>query len=68
MAQYYVNRNTQLNGDHEVHQLGCSWLPLPENRITLGEHAGCYTAVVAARSYYAQVNGCYYCANYCHTQ
>lgn len=68
MAYYYVNRNAQNNGDHEVHKGGCSWMPLEENCISLGDHSGCSTAVLAARKYYYQVNGCYHCATHCHTQ
>ena len=67
MPNYYVNKNSQSNRDHEVHTTGCSWLPDPENRIYLGNHVSCHSAVTAARKYYAQVNGCYYCSNACHT-
>ncbi len=67
MPRYYVNRNTQSNGDHEVHQTGCSWLPKPENRIFLGVFDNCKGAVREAKKYYSQVNGCYYCSNECHT-
>ena len=28
MASYYVNRNAQDNGDHEVHLQGCYWSSL----------------------------------------
>ena len=67
MSSYYVNRNTQLNGDHEVHTTGCSWLPNRDNRIYLGEFSSCYPAVTAAKRHFSQVNGCYYCSNACHT-
>jgi len=68
MATYYVNRNQQSNGDHEVHAQGCNWLPLESNRIYLGEFSNCKQAVAAARAYYTQVNGCYFCSPSCHTQ
>ncbi len=68
MASYYVNKNPQENGDHEVHKLGCSWLPENENRIYLGVHLTCHTAVREAKKHYAQVNGCFYCSKDCHTQ
>ena len=69
MAQsYYVNKNVQSNGDHEVHTTGCSWLPEASNRIYLGEFATCGPAVTEARKHFTQVNGCYYCSNPCHTQ
>jgi len=68
MASYYVNKNAQLNGDHEVHKLGCSFMPSDENRIYLGDFGHCRDAVRKAKDYYTQVDGCYYCANECHTQ
>lgn len=67
MKKYYVNKNAQMNGDHEVHTTGCSFLPLEGNRKYLGEFNNCKAAVIAARGYYSQVNGCYYCSNECHT-
>ena len=67
MARYYVNKNAQSNGDHEVHKFGCSWLPERENRIYLGDFEDCRAAVRKARERYSQVNGCYYCSNECHT-
>lgn len=27
MAANYLNRNTQANGDHEVHASGCTFMP-----------------------------------------
>ena len=72
MASYCVNNsNAQDNGDHEVHNLdaGCSNYPDPGNQVPLGEHATCATAVEMARAIedYKQSNGCFYCANECHT-
>ncbi len=67
MARYYVNKNAQTNGDHEVHKIGCSWLPNDENRIYLGEFYSCYLAVTEARKYYTQVDGCKHCSLACHT-
>ncbi|WP_430412526.1 hypothetical protein [Kordia sp.] len=67
MAYYYVNKNAQSNGDHEVHKSGCSWLPKEENRIYLGSFDNCKDAVKEAKKYYDDVNGCYYCSNNCHT-
>ena len=67
MARYYVNKNAQSNGDHEVHKSGCSFLPKIENRIYLGEFNNCKAAVKEARNHYTKVNGCYYCSRECHT-
>ncbi len=67
MARYYVNKRAQANGDHEVHKLGCSYMPSEENRKYLGDFTSCRPAVAAARKEYRQVNGCYYCSRECHT-
>ncbi|WP_299836500.1 hypothetical protein [uncultured Tenacibaculum sp.] len=67
MARYYVNKNAQSNGDHEVHKQGCYWLPLIENRIYLGEFNTCKAAIREAKKYYNRVNGCFHCSNECHT-
>lgn len=70
MPSFCVNKNAQPeSGDHEVHDLssekGC--LPDPENRIGLGTYSSCQAAVTAAKQHYEDLNGCYYCANACHT-
>lgn len=67
MARYYVNENAQSNGDHEVHRYGCSFMPAPENRVYLGDFATCAPAVLQAKKYYRQSNGCYYCSRECNT-
>lgn len=64
---YYVNKNEQSNGDHEVHKSNCSWLPDTENRIYLGNFTNCSEAVKEAKKRYSQSNGCYYCSRACHT-
>lgn len=68
MAYYYVNKNVQSNGDHEVHTTGCSFMPAAESRIYLGDFDSCRLAVTEAKKHYHQVNGCYYCCYSCHTQ
>ena len=71
MAAYCMNSQAQSNGDHEVHNLdvGSRCLPAVHNRIALGQHSTCQSAVATARVRYAtlRINGCYYCANACHT-
>lgn len=67
MARYYVNRNAQANGDHEVHVTGCSWMPAVENRLFLGDFNSCRPAVTEAKKTYPQSNGCYYCCPDCNT-
>jgi hypothetical protein len=68
MADYCVNKSVQTNGDHEVHERGCTFWPLPQNVQSLGGHGSCASAVVAARRYFTQVNSCKTCSRTCHTQ
>ncbi|MTI59914.1 MAG: hypothetical protein FH762_08005 [Firmicutes bacterium] len=65
MTLYYVNRNAQPNGDHEVHKADCDYMP--NNKIYLGSFTNCRDAVKEAKKYYNQVNGCYFCSKSCHT-
>lgn len=67
MTRYYVNKNAQSNGDHEVHTSSCTWLPEKDNRIYLGEFATCKSAVTEAKKTYEKSNGCFYCSKTCHT-
>ncbi len=67
MANYYVNKNAQNNGDHEVHKQGCSRMPANANREYLGDFSDCHSAVKAAKNKgYTSADGCYYCCNPCH--
>ena len=65
MADYCVNNQAQSNGDHEVHVYTCSYLPA--DFTYLGSFDSCYPAVVRAKQYYPQSNGCYWCCRACHT-
>ncbi len=67
MPRYHVNMHAQENGDHEVHQPGCSHLPDVQNRRDLGDFNRCNEAVIEAKKHYPKSNGCYYCSNACHT-
>lgn len=68
MKKYYVNKNAQSNGDHEVHHEECPYLPQVQNRIYLGDYSNCEPAVTKATTHYHQVNGCIKCSPNCHTQ
>ena len=68
MALYYVNKNAQQTGEHEVHTSSCSYLPSEGNRIFLGYFDSCAAAVKEAKKYYTQVDGCYHCCRPCHTR
>ncbi len=67
--RFVVNKNAQSNGDHEVHNAtkGCDYMPDPENQLILGSFPNCKSAVDKAKESYSRANGCYYCANECHT-
>jgi len=67
MPKYCVNINTDAQGDHEVHKENCPWSPNTENRIDLGYHSNCQSAVKEAKKYFNNVNGHKYCAEECHT-
>lgn len=67
MAKYYVNMNAQSNGDHEVHELTCAWLPDAQNRLYLGDFFYCSSAVDEAKKKYPKSNGCAHCSPACHT-
>ena len=69
MDAYCVNRNAQSSGEREVHNIStnCSFLPAPENRVDLGQHSSCESAITAAQAIYDLVDGCAYCAADCHT-
>lgn len=68
---YYINKNQQSNGDFEVHEGSCSYLPLPANRIFLGSFYSCKAAVDEAKKLFESqknnINGCFYCSKECHT-
>jgi hypothetical protein len=66
MPNYYVNKNAQPTGEHEVHQDGCPTPASPFNRQALGWFASCRPAVVEARKYYSNVDGCANCCPECH--
>jgi len=72
MPYYYVNRNKDEKGLKEVHDRDSANdhdKPNPENRIDLGYHNDCQSAVRSARAMGYNADGCYYCPNTkpCHT-
>ncbi|GAI41041.1 unnamed protein product [marine sediment metagenome] len=50
--RYYVNKNAQDNGDHEVHEEGCEKMPEEENKLYLGDFSNCHDAVKEAKKHY----------------
>ena len=66
--KYYVNKNQQPTGEHEVHTQYCLYLPAVENRIYLGDFISCSDAVKEAKKHYSNVDGCFYCSKACHSR
>lgn len=66
--KYYVNINAQLNGDHEVHQEYCIYLPTELNRKYLGYFKTSQEAAKQAKLLYSLANGCKMCCRDCHTR
>lgn len=61
MPKYYVNVIPQKNGDHEVHQLGCS--SMPNTRIDLGVFSRSLDAEKAAKLHFPKARLCRFCAH-----
>lgn len=72
MPTYVMNKNHQLNGDHEVHDLEVgvrkNCLPLVHNRRELGSFSTCQAAVAVAQVFDPRADGCAYCIPACHTR
>jgi hypothetical protein len=68
MYNYYLNKNPQNNGDHEVHKESCYWLPSSTNRIFIGVFSNGIAAVRHAKAMYptAKIDGCVHCCNEAH--
>ncbi len=67
MPRYYVNKNAQPNGDHEVHQTeDCPNPANEENRDYLGDFPSCHGAVAEAKKRYPTADGCKFCSPDCH--
>jgi len=66
MMKFYVNKESESCGRHEVHRAGCIYLPAPEGALYLGKLASSFSAVAAARKMYHRINGCCHCAPECH--
>ncbi len=68
MWKYYVNKEAQSSGEHEVHREDCTHLPISRNQHFLGYYIDCYDALRKAREKYTEVDGCFYCCPACHTR
>ena len=67
MTQYCADRNKSSHGDHEVHEISCAYVPQAKDRLELGNHPDCRSAVTAAKRVYAQSTGCSVCSPNCYS-
>jgi len=65
MPKYYVNKNAQVNGDHEVHKEGCRHMPITTERVYVGDFPKCTSAVLRAKKIYKTADGCRNCSRPC---
>ena len=63
-----LNKQEQSTGEHEVHSSECKFLPSAENRQYLGYFSSSKEAIIEAKKYYANVDGCWYCCREIHTK
>jgi len=68
MQHYYVNKQAQPNGEHEVHVPRCTYVAEGEDAVHLGTFVNCKEALQAAHAYYEKVNGCAWCCQDCHSR
>lgn len=72
MAYFYVNKNAQDDGYHEVHNdnANCSHPPLPENRVRIGNYNSSAEAIAACKTTNPtlHIDGCAYCCPESHTR
>ena len=66
MSIYYVDINANSNGDHEIHLLGCSLMPVHTQRVYLGNFENCFDALDFAIKYFTKSSACNYCLKECH--
>ena len=66
MTEYYVDTIEQDNGDHEVHKLGCRFMPKVKHRFYLDDCTNSIDAVHAAKKIFTQSTGCVFCSSEYH--
>lgn len=63
MPNYIINKNSDNNGNNEVHTTTCAHLPLSSNQEQLGWHLNGTYAVAYAKSIgWKNADGCKHCA------
>jgi len=67
MERYYVNRDEQSNGNHEIHIETCSCIESMDNKEDLGTFYSCQSALQEALRRGYDANGCALCCPDCYT-
>ncbi|KZX58080.1 hypothetical protein A3710_20810 [Stutzerimonas frequens] len=62
---YYLNENADIEGDNEMHRLGCS--KMPKNKLYVGTFSTCREALSEAKKMLSTADGCAFCCPNCHT-
>jgi hypothetical protein len=65
MNDYFVAKNMNLNGYHEVHTQDCTLLPDIDDLFYLGSFTNCLPAVEKAKRFFNLVTGCAKCSKQC---
>jgi hypothetical protein len=69
MDAYYIDTNVQDNGDHEVHKSNCTFMPVQQHRLFLGDFNNCQDALKEAKKTFpTTADGCPYCCPDCDTR
>lgn len=65
---YYVNNTAQPTGEHEVHADDCFYLHTIKSKQSLGPCVTSGDAILKARVFYDNVDGCKFCSPAYHTR
>lgn len=70
MPNFIINRDSQENGNYEIHnaKTGCHSLPAEENQVDLGWHEDCNGAVRYAQELYPEVKDRIICCTRCNAE
>lgn len=66
--KYYVNKQAQSTGEHEVHREDCNHLPDIFNQEFVGNFYHCRDAIAEVKKKYKEVDGCFHCCPECHNR
>ena len=64
-GNYHIDKIASETGTHVLHLNGCAHQPSLENRLQLGYHLDCKSAIITANNTHSSVVGCKYCSIEC---